>query len=548
MATELKEAAFPTLTADELALLRVLATPQDFADGETIFKAGDPDIDLFVVESGKIEILNPADGNQLIITHGPGSFAGDIDLITRRQVIVTAVASGPTRLLRVPGSKLRELLNRVPRFGEKLMIAFTVRRELLSQTGMLGLKVFGPGHCKATNLVREFLYKNFVPFRWFAPETPEGQRVFAALGPDVHGPIVECGDGHVLVNPSLKEIARGAGIWQVCPSQEVELAIVGAGPAGMAAAVYAASEGIATLVIDRLGPGGQVGGASKVENFLGFPAGLTGIELATRGVLQMLKFGAHLVAPLSVERLETGQGRGALHTLHLDCGSKVQAPIVLIASGIRWRKLAASDADRFEGAGIYYVCTSVEALLYDDCDVAVVGAGNSAGQAAMFLADCCRSRRVHLLVRHRLGPGMSEYLAARIRATENITVHEEVEITSACGQQRLEAVVLQGKDAPHSVRLACSAVFVFIGADPSAPWLPDTVARDNGGYILTGVDASRSGCWPLKDRDPCPLETTVPGVLAAGDLRSGSTKRVGFAVGDGSLAVTCAHSLRALRP
>ena len=274
-----------------------------------------------------------------------------------------------------------------------------------------------------------------------------------------------------------------------------------------------------------------------------------------RGVLQMLKFGAKMVAPVVVERIDPPALPNDCHVLHLDCGTALRAKTVLIAAGVRWRKLEAEGAERFESAGIHYACTSVEAILYDQQDVAVVGAGNSAGQAAMFLADCCRDRRVHLLVRRRLGPAMSDYLVSRIRAAKNITIHEGVEIAGVHGQRRLESVTLREfnpdidmpTNDPSPEVLPISAAFVFIGADPGCSWLPESLARDKLGYILTGIDALRSGRWPLKDREPCPLETTVPGILAAGDIRAGSTKRVGFAVGDGSLAVTCVHKLTAIR-
>jgi len=327
----------------------------------------------------------------------------------------------------------------------------------------------------------------------------------------------------------------------------------------MTAAVYAASEGVSTVVIDRLGPGGQAAGSSKIENFIGFPSGLSGAELATRSVLQMLKFGANMVAPITVEKIvpgnANGNGNGELHALHLDCGTVLRAKTILIAAGVKWRKLDAEGADRFESAGIHYACTSVEAILYDTQDVAVVGAGNSAGQAAMFLAECCPQRKVHLLLRKHLGPGMSSYLVGRIRSSPNIRIHEGVEIAAVHGERRLEGVTLRSfsrdgetrqiKDSHE--RLNISAAFVFIGADPGCSWLPKELARDDLGYLLTGVDALKSGRWPLKDREPCPLETTLPGILAAGDIRAGSTKRVGFAVGDGSMAVTCVHKLTAIR-
>lgn len=542
MTTHHDDRTFPTLTAAEVEHIRPLAAALDLADGSPVFRAGDAAIDLFVVLAGAVEIRNPADGGALVATHGPGEFAGDIDLLTGRPVIVDAAARGDTHLLRVPHAKLRVLLNRVPSFGEKLIVAFTRRREILAGAGRLGLTVLGAGHCKDTNLVREFLYKNFVPHTWVDSESAFGAEALRAHGPRCPTPVVDCG-GRVLKNPSLRELAHAAGVWRECPKDVVDLAVVGAGPAGIAAAVYAASEGLSTLLLDRLGPGGQAGGSSKIENFIGFPAGLSGAELATRGVLQMLKFGAKMAAPVAVERVDAGPDQPL--ALHLDCGSVVRAKVVLAATGVRWRKLPAANAERFEGAGVHYVCTAVEAVLYDSRDVAVVGAGNSAGQAAMHLSECCRTRRVHLLVRGRLGPGMSEYLVSRLRGAANVTVHEGTEIAELEGGGHLEAALLSRDGSAGRERLSVAGVFVFIGADPAAGWLPAAVAQDALGYVLTGADAARSGRWPLPGRDPCPLETTVPGLLAAGDLRAGSTKRVGFAVGDGSLAVTCAHRLLA---
>jgi thioredoxin reductase (NADPH) len=538
--------AFPKLDPDDLEALRPLSDYRRFKDGEVIFRAGDCDLDLFIVESGGIEIINPSDGDKHVVTHGPGQFAGDIDLLTRRPVIVTGIARGATKLMRVPGSRLREMLNKVPHVSEKLLIAAQERRRLLTKAGVLGLRVVGPGKCKDTMLVREFLFKNFVPFTWYDTTDERGQALMAKWGSPKKSPVIEVGGGRVLINPGLRELAEGAGVWRHCPSDAVDLAIVGAGPAGMTAAVYAASEGLSTIVLDRLGPGGQAAGSSKIENFIGFPSGLTGAELATRSTLQMLKFGAKMVAPVTVERIDPCREGEDFHILQLDCGNRLQARTVLLSAGVNWRRLGAEGAERFESAGIHYACTSVEAILYDGQDVAVVGAGNSAGQAAMFLAECCRDRTVHMLVRNRLGAGMSEYLVGRIRATPNIRLHEGVEISAVQGERRLESVTLRAGEKT-SETLPVAAAFVFIGADPGCTWLPKDLARDKLGYILTGIDALRSGGWTLKDREPCPLETTIPGILAAGDIRAGSTKRVGFAVGDGSLAVTCVHKLIAIR-
>jgi thioredoxin reductase (NADPH) len=538
-----EETAFPRLTSVEVALVKPLAKPCDYADGDVIFRAGQPDIDLYVVESGRVQICNPTDGDHVIAVHEPGQFSGDIDVLTGRPVIVTAVAKGPTRLLCVPNGQLRMLLNRVPSFGEKLIMAFTRRRELLAQLGGLGLRVIGPGRCRATSMVREFLYKNFVPFTWFDTETEAGKRALAAVGSPPTAPVIECGNGRILVNPTLQQLAMEAGIWRHCPTQEVDFTIVGAGPAGITAAVYASSEGLSTLLLDQLGPGGQAGASSRIENFIGFPAGLSGTDLATRGVLQMLKFGAQMIAPVTVQKLTPARSADDHHALQLDCGAEIRCRVLLLALGVRWRRLQADGADRFAGAGIFYACTRVEADLFDTQDVAVVGGGNSAGQAVMFLAECCPTRTVHLLVRGTLGPSMSEYLAERIRAASTVVVHEQTEIEALQGGRHLEAISLRNNVTGALTRLPCAAVFVFIGAEPAAEWLPAQIARDAKGFVLTGSDVITSGLWPRSDREPCALETSLPGVLAAGDIRAGSVKRVGFAVGDGSLAVACAHRL-----
>src|SRR5688500_15851253 len=376
---DVAELAFPKLDDGELRMLQRMATTQTYADGDVRFRAGDAAIDLFVVKSGAIDIRNPTNEGRLIVTHQPGEFAGDIDLLTRRPVIVTAVARGPTVLLRVASNKLHEVLNAIPRLGETLMTAFQVRREQLQRGGVLGLKVVGPGSCRDTTVVREFLYKNFVPFTWFDTEEPRGVAVWEQLGSPRKTPAIECSDGRILQNPPLLELAQCAGIWRDCPREPVDFAVIGAGPAGLAAAVYAASEGLSTIVLDRLGPGGQVAGSSLVENFIGFPAGLSGAELATRGCLQMLKFGAKMVAPVDVERIDS-RADGSGHDLHLSCGTVAHAQVVLVATGMHWRRLQAAGAAQFERQGVYYACTSVEGFLHQGQDVAVIGAGNSAGQ------------------------------------------------------------------------------------------------------------------------------------------------------------------------
>ncbi len=536
--------AFPHLSDAEMDVVRAVATRRVCRDGDVVFCAGQPDIDFCVVESGALEIQNPTAGNEVIATHGPGQFAGDIDLLTRRPVIVNAVARGPeTVLLCVPGIKFRHLLGTVPRLGEKLMTAFTVRRDMLAGSGVLGMKVIGPGWSGETTLLREFLHKNFVPSTFYDSDKSDGQAALAALGRTAaDAPVVQCANGHVTARPDLRELARCVGVHPACPTEVFDLAIVGSGPAGMAAAVYAASESLSTVVLDRLGPGGQAGGSSMIENFIGFPSGLSGTDLATRGVLQMMKFGALLLTPVRVRELVR-----EAHWLRLrtdDDAEDVRARVVIAATGARWRKLDARGADRFERAGIYYAATSVEARVCTGREVAVVGAGNSAGQAAMFLSEC--SERVHMIIRGSdLGKVMSDYLVERIRANDRIVMHTRTEVEEVVGDQRIESLRVVCRDSGKRMELPCSAMFVFIGAEPNEDWLPPDLGRDGHGYVLTGAGAKSSGKWEL-DRDPCELETTIPRLLAAGDLRAGSTKRVGFAVGDGSMAVTCVHRLREL--
>ncbi len=538
MVTATLEHAFPKLTDEELRQLEPMASCEYVNDGDYVFRAGQADNDLFVVKSGAIEIRNPADNNELVAVHEVGGFSGDVDIIIRRPSIVNGVARGRTNVLRVHNARLQEVMIKIPKLSEKLLVAFQMRREFLSQLDRVGFSIIGCGLCSDTTLLREFMHKNFVPFTWFDKDTEVGKATLEKYG---EYPIVQKPDGTTLVRPDLQDLAYECGLWHECPSQSVDLAIIGAGPAGLAAAVYAASEGLNTLVLDKLGPGGQAGGSSKIENFIGFPSGLSGAELAMRGVLQMVKFGAKLIAPTRVESFKPGANAKDPHELTLDCGAIISAKTVLLATGVTWRKLDAVNAQKYERAGVYYACTNVEVMLHDTQNVAVVGAGNSAGQAAMYLAECCPSRTVHVLCRGKFGPSMSEYLCQRIAATKNIQVHENTKITRVNGGEYLidsvDVVDENGKESQMDVK----AVFVFIGAEPGATWLPDEVKRDDKGFVLTGTDVAQSGHWPLKDRIPCPLETTVPRLLAAGDIRSGSTKRVGFAVGDGSLAVTCVH-------
>jgi thioredoxin reductase (NADPH) len=339
----------------------------------------------------------------------------------------------------------------------------------------------------------------------------------------------------------VTRLAECLGLKRQIRTEPFDLVIVGAGPAGLAAAVCGASEGLATIVLDRFGPGGQAGTSSRIENYMGFPAGLTGADLANRGYLQALKFGAELVAPVDVRSM-TCEDR--VHRLVLDDGQVVSGRTVLIATGATYQRLPVAGCERWEGAGIYYSCTSVHARSCRDGRAAVVGGGNSAGQAVMFLAE--HTAGATLLLRGGdLRKSMSDYLARRIEGHRKIQVLRHVEVDAIEGDGAVTGLRLRHVQDGSAPKLECSALFVFIGAKPRTGWLPPSIAVDSKGFILTGADAARSDRWPLIDREPCTVETTCPGVFAAGDVRSGTTKRVAFAVGDGVLAVTCAHRVLA---
>jgi thioredoxin reductase (NADPH) len=535
--------AFPRLTEAEIAQLLPYCSPRNYEDGDIVLKAGDEPLGLVIVLEGTLKILNPADDDKQIVTLTEGQFNGDIDVLMRRPPIVTGQAGGPLKVLRVPLDKICEVLIKIPVLSEKLVTVFEIRRELFLESNNIGLRVVGPAHCKETTEIREFLFRNFVPFIWHDIDTEPGQELYRELGSPEKLPAVEV-RGAILQRPRLPELAEAAGIWKHFDDIDVDLLVIGAGPSGIAAAVYGASEGLKTLVLDKIGPGGQAGGSSKIENFIGFPAGLSGNDLALRGAMQVLKFDGSLYAPVEISSLEPRPKDDPRkpHEIKLNCGATVHAKVVLLATGMTWRKLDAENAEKFERNGVHYSCTSVEAVLYDKMDVGVIGAGNSAGQAATFLAACCPDRKVHIFARGKLGSRMSQYLHDRCLALSNIVIHENTVITRVIGTDAIEAVDVDCKG--EVARVALSALFVFIGAEPGVEkWLPDDIARDANNYLLIGPDAQNSGKWPLQNRTPCALETTVPGILAAGDVRSGSTKRVGFAVGDGAQSVACVHEL-----
>ncbi len=543
MAIDLSEQlAFPRLNDEQLAALRPLARQESLADGASLFNVGERDFDFFVILDGEVDIIDVAgDEPRVIVTHGPGHFTGDVSLLNRQPSVVSAIARGDCQVLRVPAEGIRQVLGHVPALSELLLDAFQMRRSILEASGFVGIRVYGPSHSPPTLEIREFLYKNKFPFTFVDTEEQEGLAALQALGHQAEeAPVLRCSKG-TFPKPSLTVLAEHLGIARHIPETVYDMTVIGAGPAGLAAAVYAASEGLKTLIIDRVGPGGQAGTSSRIENYMGFPSGLSGAELANRGFLQALKFGADFTAPVSVLRLH-GEPTGE-RLLDLCTGQQVRTRSVLLATGVTYRRLEAEGCRKFEGAGVYYSATSVEARGCQGKAVAVVGGGNSAGQAALFLAQhgCC----VHLMIRgNDLNAKMSHYLTQRIELDPNIEILTHTEVAVTHGDHCLQEITVHHRQHRQTRTMPCTGLFVFVGAHPGTDWLPQSIARDRRGFILCGPEAAATGQWPL-DRPPCPVETSMPGVFAAGDVRSGSTKRVAFAVGDGAFAVACAHQVLA---
>lgn len=531
------EVAFPKLDESQIECVASLGRLRRFRDGEALFETGDRNYPFFVVKSGEVAIKECSSGEvREVVTHREREFTGDVDLLTGRPAIVSAFAKGECEAYELSAQNLRRLLGEVPSLSDMLLEAFQTRRELLTRSGFVGVRLVGESNSKEIEDLREFFRKNFVPHTFYDADEKDGAELLQSLGHDrAETPVIAC-NKRVVSKPSLGKIAECLGISRTIRNETYDVAIIGAGPSGLAAAVYAGSEGLRTLVLDRVGPGGQAGQSSKIENYLGFPSGLSGEELANRGYLQALKFGVEFTSPVGVRSIATA---GDELRLSLCTEGVVRARSVIVSTGVSYRRLPIENCVRFEGAGVHYSATSVQARGCSRSTAIVVGGGNSAGQAAMFLSEF--ADRVLVVIRgDDLRKSMSEYLARRIDLTANVEVLSHCEIEALEGEDRLQETTIRDHRTGEVRRERCASVFVFIGAKPHTEWLPASVARDERGYVLTGPMLRRSREWKL-DRDPCELETSLPGVFAAGDCRSGTTKRCAFAVGDGALAVTCVH-------
>jgi thioredoxin reductase (NADPH) len=519
----------PTLSASQLATLRELGEERTAEIGEVLYRVGDREYPFMAIVAGEVAILDAA-GNE-IVRHGPAGFLGELNLLSGQTVFVTAVVTEPLRYIAVDRGVLRSLLYEDGPLSDVVLSAFIARREALQRVQGLGLEIVGPHSSKATMRMLEFARSNRLPLTWRDTERADDPAAAAlVVGLDeTRLPLVRLPGGSELQGPSPGQVSRALGIGrELAPREEVDLLVVGAGPAGLGAAVYGASEGLETLVVDGTGLGGQAGASRRIENYLGFPAGISGSELTSRAVTQARKFNARLATPYRAVSLEPGNGR---HVVRLEDDHEIAARAVLIATGAQYRRLPVDDLDQYEGISVFYAAGPPEAQLCGAERVAVVGGGNSAGQAAVWLA---RGGALVTLLHRRadLRETMSDYLVRELERY-GVAVRDRSEIAALHGTDgQLEAVTLKGGE-----RLRFSFLFLFLGALPCTEWLGDTVARDGDGFILTGTAADADNL----------LETTVPGVFAAGDVRSGSTKRCATAVGEGAWAVQLVHAHLAAR-
>jgi thioredoxin reductase (NADPH) len=537
---------FPVLTSAQIDRIRPLGLVRHVQQGEILFEPNTTAIPFFVVLSGSMEIVqSDLDGERAIVTHGPGQFTGEMTMISGQRSLVRARVAEPGEVLELDGETLRSLIAKDAELSEILLRAFILRRIELIKRGYGNVILMGSDHSSQTLELREFLSRNGYPYTYIDLDT---DRTSQELLDRFHVklsevPVVICNGRTVLRSPSIQELASCLGFNSSIEQTHVrDVIVVGAGPAGLAAAVYAASEGLDVLMIETNAPGGQAGSSSKIENYLGFPTGVSGLELASRATTQAQKFGADMLIARSVVRL--GCERRPYEVV-LESGDKVPARAIVIATGAQYNKPDLVNLAQFEGEGIYYGATHIESQLCGNEEVAVVGGGNSAGQAAVFLSQT--ASKVHMLVRAgELASTMSRYLIQRLTENARIELHFNTEIVAVEGRGRLERVVWKdrkiGKTSTNNVR----HVFIMTGASPRTDWLRGCIAMDDKGFILTGrdLDAPAAGDqnprWPLS-RPPQMLETSLPGVFAVGDVRAGNVKRVASAVGEGAISIHLVH-------
>jgi thioredoxin reductase (NADPH) len=541
---EIRSTRAPALREDQTEILGRYGEKRKTEAGQVLFRAGDTQNDFFVVLEGEVEMIDDFAGEARTMgVMRRGRFVGDLNMLIGQPIYLSAAVRVGGEVLEISRERLKEVVTEEPNLSDIILKSFLARRAWSVRAG-LGLRIIGSRHSSDATRLRGFATRNRLPHVWIELEDdPKAEVLLEGFGTGASETPVTIWQGKdVLENPTNAELARTIGLKVDVPRKRTyDLVVVGAGPAGLGAAVYGASEGLSTLALESTALGGQAGTSSRIENYLGFPAGLSGFELASRALVQADKFGAQTAVPqeaVSVYR------EGDDYRIGLSEASEVMARSVIAASGARYRRLEVPGLERFEGAGVHYAATAAEAQPFEGEEVAVVGGGNAAGQAALFLAG--RTRRVHLLIRgDDLGKGMSRYLVERVAGTENVELLVNTEVRELEGEDRIEGVVVEDNRSGTRRTLGTKALFVFIGAEANTGWLEGAVELDERGFVLTGGELGRSvlegEAWQELSREPYLLETGLPGVFAAGDVRSGSIKRVASAVGEGAMAVRLVH-------
>jgi thioredoxin reductase (NADPH) len=536
------EQTFPALTPQEIARMRRFGEIANFKDGERLFETGKPGPGMFILLSGHV-VITQRDGLghvTPVIDQGPGQFLAEIGQLSGRMALVDGVAEGDVETLLIPPERLRALLVAEADLGERIMRALILRRVNLIQAGAGGPVLIGHADSSGVVRLRGFLTRNGNPHHLLDPATDhDAAALIERYSPSPEDwPLVVAPDGTVLRNPSESELARAMGMIRgVAKDKIYDVAIVGSGPAGLSTAVYAASEGLSVAVCDARSFGGQAGASARIENYLGFPTGISGIALTARAFNQAQKFGAEVMIPVEVKALDCSRNDGAFG-LKLDSGEDLRARSIVVASGARYRRPEIANLADFEGRGVWYWASPIEARLCAEQDVVLVGGGNSAGQAAVFLSG--HARRVNMVIRGGgLGASMSRYLIERIEATPNIELMFNTEVVGLDGVQNasLERVRCRSRLSGADTEMDIRNLFLFVGADPATNWLEGCgVMVDRGGFVVTGAQ-----CKKVRGDLASALETSVPGVFAVGDVRSGSVKRVGGAIGEGAQVVAALH-------
>jgi thioredoxin reductase (NADPH) len=544
------EQIFPKLTPAQIHRIAARGHMRAMERGEVFYEQGESAASFFVVVSGELEVIRPSGGVETLVTiHGSGQFTGEVGTLSGRRTLFRVRATKPGKVIELDRQHMLALMQSDAELGEILMRAFILRRVELVAAGMGDVVLIGSTHSAGTLRIKEFLMRNGHPYSYIDLERdPDVQNLldsFHLAASEI--PVVICRGEIVLRNPSNQQIADCLGFNESVDQTQVrDLVIIGAGPSGLAAAVYGASEGLDVLLLETSSPGGQAGSSSKIENYLGFPTGISGQELAARAYHQAQKFGAEMLITKGTRLVCEHKP----YVVEVDNGARIPARTVVIATGAEYRRPQCKSLSRFEGAGVYYGATFVEAQLCDGEEVIVVGGGNSAGQAAVFLAQT--TKHVHMLVRSAgLAASMSRYLIRRIENSPTITLRPQTEIVAVEGSDHLNSVHWRNSQTGHIEKHEISHLFVMTGADPNTRWLDGCVALDAKGFIKTGPDLLpedlSAAAWPLTrqpyTRQPYLLETSLPGIFAVGDVRGGSIKRVASAVGEGSIAISFVHKV-----